>query len=66
MKAPSIHAADFLAAFEKVFPSVGARDLARYRGMRKKLRGSRANIQPKAEAEVAAAAPAAAAGSSNA
>eukprot|EP00039_Didymoeca_costata_P017025 m.312463 g.312463 ORF g.312463 m.312463 type:complete len:832 (+) comp16484_c0_seq30:3454-5949(+) len=37
--------ADIMQAFEKVFPSVSARDLHRYRGMQKKLRGSRSVIK---------------------
>ena len=42
---PSIVTADFEMAFGKVFPSVSPRDLNRYRGMQKKLRGARAVIQ---------------------
>jgi ribosome biogenesis ATPase len=41
---PSLTHADFEAAFGKVFASVSPRDLNRYRGMQKKLRGSRAVI----------------------
>ena len=60
---PSIVQVDFETAFGKVFPSVSPRDLNRYRGMQKKLRGARAVIQEE-PAESRAASPAKGAGGS--
>ena len=59
---PSIVHVDFEMAFGKVFPSVSPRDLNRYRGMQKKLRGARAVIQED-PAESRAASPAKGGGS---
>jgi ribosome biogenesis ATPase len=44
---PSISAADLVGALDKVAPSVSVRDLARYRGMKRKLRGSRGAVSEK-------------------
>lgn len=45
---PSICKADLAGALGKVAPSVSNRDLARYRGMQRKIRGSRGSIPEKA------------------
>ncbi len=49
--------ADFAVAFSKVTPSVNEKDLARYRGMHAKLRGSRAHIAAPDDAAIAASEP---------
>jgi ribosome biogenesis ATPase len=48
---PSLTKDDFYSAFGKCFASVSARDLKRYRGMQKRLRGSRAVIKEEDEAD---------------